>query len=427
MNTTYKRKYHPLIIILYNFGVLTENQLQDIPKKTRERWNKFNHEDYDLHEWSKEYIEQFDQIKKVLIKKHNHSALKSLIALSSGYSEIMNNINNGKKLMRENANKLIASVDWMAKHTKLSLKTAIKLFKIDRSWYYRHHPDKGCKNSALNLCFKQMPGQLTFEEVSVIDNTVNDEKQIWKTKASLYYELLRKGVLICAISTFYKYAAILRTIKKPVIPKHKPTTVAATYCFEWLHVDITYIKTENGSVQKVAFVKDNYSKAILHHKSTSEKAGSDFIQELLKETFDKYGLLERSKDINILSDGGSENKGAVLEWLDTLVAPPIIRKITANTIDFPYSNNMSESTHRIYKTEFMQGKLSLNEDAHIKDIERFIEYYNYQRLPMRLYGLTPMEVINGATIDKHRFQEQIQNARKQRIIANRNYNGCTVF
>ena len=71
-------------------------------------------------------------------------------------------------------------------------------------------------------------------------------------------------------------------------------------------MDITIVNTVEDGVQKVAFVKDNFSRGILHYTSTSEKAGSEFIKNLFAETFEKYNLLNAIKPINILSDGGSE-------------------------------------------------------------------------------------------------------------------------
>ena len=193
-----------------------------------------------------------------------------------------------------------------------------------------------------------------------------------------------------------------------------------------MHVDITKVNTTENGIQKVAFVKDNKSKAILHYASTSGKAGSEFIKNLFAETFEKYNLLNAIKPINILSDGGSENKGELLSWINTIQAPPMITKITAQTKDFPFSNSMSESTHSIYKTEFLHGKYSLNEKSHLKDLERFVEYYNYERYPTDLFGLTPIEVVNGKIPDKNHFKEKIQEARKNRVEVNQQFNDCKI-
>ena len=189
-------------------------------------------------------------------------------------------------------------------------------------------------------------------------------------------------------------------------------------------MDITYVQTEDNGLQKVAFVKDNYSKAILHYASTHDKAGSAFIKKLLEETFEKYDLYNQKEPVNILSDGGPENKGEVISWVNNIKAPPVVSKITARTDDFPYSNSMSESTHSIYKSEFMQGKISKNTEIHLISLEKFIIYYNEHRFFTEHYGLTPLEVLNGKIPDKKLYKEQIIQARKNRLKANASFNAC---
>ena len=200
----------------------------------------------------------------------------------------------------------------------------------------------------------------------------------------------------------------------------------ASRVFEWLHVDITNVNTLEDGIQKVAFVKDNFSRGILHYSSTSGKAGSEFIKNLFSETFEKYNLLNAIKPINILSDGGSENKGELLTWINNIQAPPMVTKITVQTKDFPFSNSMSESTHSIYKTEFLHGKYSLNEKTHLKDLEKFVEYYNLYRYSTDLFGLTPIEIVNGKIPDKHFFKEKIQNSRKDIVKINQEFNDCVI-
>ncbi|MFC4636471.1 hypothetical protein ACFO3O_21370 [Dokdonia ponticola] len=238
--------------------------------------------------------------------------------------------------------------------------------------------------------------------------------------------LFLKNLIACGLTTFRKYAKVLGHVKsKPIRAKAKEG-FKASYVFEWLHIDITNVETVKDGIQKVAFVKDNFSSGLLHYKSTSKKAGSQFIKELLQETFEKYNLYNQIKDIHILSDGGSENKGEVLSWVKHINAPPIVKKITAMTDEFPFSNAISEITHSIYKSEFMGGKHSEDQASHLKSLDAFMEYYNHHRYPCRLYGRTPMEIINGENIDKTMFSEILKNAKVNRLEVNRNFNQCIV-
>jgi len=85
---------------------------------------------------------------------------------------------------------------------------------------------------------------------------------------------------------------------------------------------------------------------------------------------------------------------------------------------------MSESTHSIYKTEFMQKKFSFDQKQHEKDLARFFEYYNNERFPFEHVGLTPIEVLEGQKPFRGRFTLQVQEARDKRLEANRNFNAC---
>ncbi len=228
------------------------------------------------------------------------------------------------------------------------------------------------------------------------------------------------GVLFCGKSTFNKYALVLGYQKPKKKVKVKKEGLRASYPFQWLHVDVTFVPTLYEGMQKIAFIKDNFSRAILHYASTDEKADSQWITELFEETFQKYDLYQLEKPMHILSDGGSENKGKLLEWVGHIHAPPVVKKITARTEAFPQSNSMSESTHRIYKSEFMQGKLSSTQEEHLKNVEKFVENYNHHRFPTDLFGLSPMEVLEGKLPDRQLFSE----AKTERIQVNQAINEC---
>jgi len=88
---------------------------------------------------------------------------------------------------------------------------------------------------------------------------------------------------------------------------------------------------------------------------------------------------------------------------------------------------MSESTHSIYKTEFMKTKFSLNIKQHLNDLDTFLIYYNDLRYPCEHYGLNPIEVLQGETPYKFRFREQIKNARTERIEVNKAFNQCPIL
>ena len=408
--------------------MLTPEQLTQIPRTTQNNWNDFKHEDYFGFHLAEDYIKDFDLIKNVLISKHLKTATKFMCALSRGYSDIISEIENNKKLLRKHASDIIYSIGRIAKYGGMKITDASRLFGVSKDWFYRHRKKTACSVSKLGKCFRQYPNQLTPGELEAIEKIIIDPENHGKTKTTLYFDAMRKGLVNCGRSTFFKYADLVGYQKlKKKKPNDKKIGFRASRVFEWLHVDVTLVQTVRDGIQRVAFVKDNYSKVLLHHKSTDGSADSNFIRELFEETFAKYHLLDLDNPINILSDGGSENKGSLLEWINQIDTPPIVRKITANSPEFPFSNSMSESTHSIYKTEFMRRKYSLDNAQHCKDLERFMIYYNYKRFPCEHFGLTPMEVLEGEEPCRSRFKEQIVEARKVRILKNQEFTQCPVL
>jgi hypothetical protein len=85
---------------------------------------------------------------------------------------------------------------------------------------------------------------------------------------------------------------------------------------------------------------------------------------------------------------------------------------------------MSESTHSIYKSEFLRKKFSVNIKEHFKHLDEFMDYFNHERYPSEHFGLTPYEVLEGEKPNKFRFREQIKNRQKERVLENRAFNGC---
>ncbi len=182
-----------------------------------------------------------------------------------------------------------------------------------------------------------------------------------------------------------------------------------------------------SGVQKIAMVKDNFSKAPLHfiRVDASQNINSNFIKQLLQQTFDKYKLYDRSHAIQIVSDGGSENKGEVLQWVDSIKAPPCVKKITAKTDVFPQSNSMIEGSFHLFKHNFLKGELLYDADTCDKKLNEFTEHCLHRYFG-ELHGLTPQQILDGEMPDKHKFKLQIQNAKTERLQTNKTFNGCTL-
>ncbi len=423
-NDFHKRNYHPIIILLYVSGMLDIQQLGQLPKTTKHNWNKFKHENYFGVKWAENYIYQFDNIKDVFASAFLYKTIRFMVKSHRGYHKMLQELIHNKNLLKLHAHNIVESIEQMSAFAKIKITTACKYYGISKDWYYLQKRKVICKISPLKSCYRQHPNQLTQHEVTMIEKTIFDANNFGKSKTTLYYTAMDNGDVFCGKSTFSNYATALGYKKPKRFKKIKKHGFRAIRVFEWLHVDITYVQTLDDGLQALAFVKDNFSKSILHYASTTGKSGSEFIKNLFQETFDRHNLFDYKDPINILSDGGSENKGKFISWVNGIIAPPIVSKITAQTVEFPYSNSMSESTHSIYKTEFMNGKISKNTKTHLESLKRFFIYYNQERYFTEHTGLRPIDILNGKMPDKFLFKEQIEQARKNRIQTNRQFNAC---
>ena len=419
-----RRNYHPLVIILFTSGMLSLEELQQLPRTTKHHWKQFKHDHYFGYEWAATYIKQFDDIKDIFQSEFTTRAIKTILKTRRGFYNMLGELVHHKNLLKLHATSIVTSVEDMASFSNVTIAKACKFYGISKDWYYAQKRKISCSISLFKQCYRQYPNQLTLKEVTDIEFLVKDAENPRKPITTIYYDAIRKGLIHCGLTTFRKYANALGYAKQKPVRARAKEGFKASYVFEWLHIDITNVQTLKDGIQKVAFVKDNFSSGLLHYKSTSEKAGSLFIKKLLEETFEKYNFYNHTKDIHILSDGGSENKGEVLSWVKHINAPPVVKKITAMTDEFPFSNAMSEITHSIYKSEFMGGKHSQDQVSHLINLDTFMDYYNHHRYPCRLYGRTPIEIINGENIDKTMFSETLKQAKANRLANNRNFNDC---
>jgi DNA-binding transcriptional regulator GbsR (MarR family) len=316
--------------------MLDIKQLQELPKTTKHNWNQFKHENYYGNEWAESYINQFDNIKEVFASAFLYKSIRFLIETRKGYLHMLGEFSNNKQLLKLHADKIIYAVEKMKSLAKVNVVTACKYYGVSKDWYYLQKRKLICSINSFQKCYRQHPNQLTIKEVISIENLVTDPANFGKRKVNLYYYALRNKLVFCSKSAFNKNASALGYIKPKRFLYPKKKGLRASRIFEWLHVDITNVNKLEDGIQKVAFVKDNFSRGILHYSSTSGKAGSEFIKNLFSETFEKYNLLNAIKPINILSDGGSENKGELLTWINNIQAPPMVTKITAQTQRLPF-------------------------------------------------------------------------------------------
>jgi hypothetical protein len=419
---TIKRQYHPLVMYGFYAGMLKDEQLRIIPNSTLSYWRSFNHKEFFGYEWIHDYIETDIQMKDVAKRKIGITVIRFVGRMYKCYDQLLSDTKSFKRIIKSNATLVVSTIDKLNSYVN-NLHLSCKLMKISTTQYYRLKNKVHCTASVLNLCYKTHPLQLSVPEAAIINDCITNPQNFYKPLCSLYYGLMRAGKLFCSLSTFYKYASLILGKRIKYEKETDTDSFRASKVFECLHIDTTIVPTETGGSRRAVLIKDNKSKALLH-KALVPNGESDYIRDLLKATFEKYNLLNTTQTVNIISDGGPENKGKVLEWVSGLKNDKVL-KLTAQE-NFNHSNNMIESLFHIFKYEFLRDRKIHDDAGLLKELNAFEDYYNWHRFPIELYGYAPMEVVHGAIPDRNRFKEDIKKAQQKRYLLNKASTYCGI-
>lgn len=419
-----KNDYHPLIILLFLLDMLPFEVVKQIPRTTLNDWKKKSLEQCFGASHCAIYVKHFNDVSYAYKYSFTRHALSIAICIQKTLQTITSQNKLYKKILRTQKSNIIEHITTLAQKGFTTNK-ACKLFGIKPSWYLYHKQKLNCPLNALKTCFRQHTNQLTYKEQQQIKQHIQHPNNKNKNLTQLFYEALNSSLIFCCKQTFNLYAkqyGYRQAIRKA--KDKRQIGFRASSIFEYLHIDTTYISTIMDGVLKLTVVKDNFSKAPLHYVITKANICSNTIKQTLEQTFNKFKLFERSHDITIVSDGGSENKGEVLAWTATIKAPPCVHKITAYTDAFPHSNNMIESSFHLFKNDFLKREPISNKKHLAKKVDEFFEHCQH-RYFAELYGTTPWQILNGEKPDKNKFTPQIQKAATLRRLINRNFKGCS--
>jgi transposase InsO family protein len=407
-----KTSYHPMLLVLFRLKILDETVLKQIPASTISYWNSIDHTTQFGFDAVEEYMEKYDDISGVYTSKLVFRFTRFVCRLYKGYQSAIATLQCSRSVLKKAKAELVRQTQYIGQ--KVSAKFHAKILGLSQSAFHRIKSEVICSKSKLGRCFRTYTTQLSFREADLITTAI-EENYDHLPKSTVFYRLRNEGRLFCSLTTFYKYSAGL--VKSLLVIKPKREPLLAKRLFEFIHVDITEIFTEQGRM-KVAFVKDNFSRAVLNW-AILENGKSIQIRNLFEATFEKYNLKEQTEIVSIVSDQGSENKGELLLWIAQQIIPEV-KKLTSG-IDIK-SNSMSESVHHILKNEFgiKLGIPKDREELHEKLIE-FVHHHNHIRLPIVHDGYTCQQILNGAVVDKKRFAAQIKEARTKRIESNRSF------
>ena len=410
-----KRSYHTDIMIKYKLGVLEPGTIEKIPSSTLFNWkNKDFSQVFGLPDVNDSEI---DLMREFLTRKKLMQAAKALYFLFLTYKSVVNNFSNKKKLFYDLKELIVDTID----RTKeiLGFDRVLNIFDISVSTYYYWKYKVKCSDSLLKLCRIKHPLQLTVKEVKTIKRHLTDLNYIHWSLSSVYYKMQVNKAAFMHLSTFYKYARLLKLSRRKPGNRRKKYKIGirAKKVLQILHADLTIYRPLDNTKVYIYFIADNFSRKILAWKASLEYSAK-YTFENLKEVYEKYNLEDAQPEIDFMVDGGSENKAEV----DVFINSANINKVIAQK-DTIFSNSMIEAVNKRIKYDFLFPVALQDFKQTVKQLEKAVPEYNNKPY-QPLYGLTPNEVSDGKVPDKNMFSEEIAKAKMKRIEENRK-NPCS--
>ena len=239
-----KNSYATTLKIAYFFGLLSKNQILNIPKSTLHDWKKIDPNNFigsDIFS-----NDDFLSIKKFYASKNRyafHKAIDNIYVLFSAIFSVPEIRVLVENLFKKDIVNLISNY-----RDVLGFKNLIHLFGISNQKFYAWKKNI-CNKSVLKKCYKIYYNQLSFNEVSIISSHLSDPDFFHWPLSAVYYYLLRNNILNISLSSFYKYANFLKlsSLHKPFKKLKQRTGIRASKPLEIIHMDITELRCLDGS------------------------------------------------------------------------------------------------------------------------------------------------------------------------------------
>lgn len=406
-----KNSYSTSMIFKYQMGLLMPEEVHPIPRSTRYSWkNKdfsnligFNPDETFMANAQTLYsISEVPQLLKL-----NEAALMVI----EFYKSIVNNLRGYKRIWRKNKELIVQTIANIK--STIGIDSAVDFLGITRQKFYRWRRNFSCESSTFGICRKLHPGQLTIHEQDTIKTYVTNPENLAKHSSQIYYEMMHNGSTRMSLNTFYLYAKLFR--KNSTIPRKEKrhTGIRSDAPFKILHMDTTLLRTLDGAKVFIHLIIDNFSRVILGWKASLSPGSINPAQNLL-DVCERHNLFH--KEIDLLCDDGSENKGEVsllLERKDVL-----LNRVIAQ-IDILYSNSMSEAANKSIKYLFLFPQKPKDFNDVLRILQRSVPKYN-ESFPTTFNGASRNDVLKSGIIpEKNIFAEDIQLAREQRYAINK--------
>ncbi len=278
-------------------------------------------------------------------------------------------------------------------------------------YWLRHH--RQCVSSLADLCRVRHPFQLVGGEVCKIRDWLGRADYRSWPLVSVYLLMREKSALFCALSTFYKYARLLGFTRRRKRWRKSPKVgIRAFAPGALLHADVTHVWLYGGQKVAIYHVIDNFSRKLLASVAMASGSADQCLAVLVQVVQENAAILQ--KPFTLLTDDGSENKGALDLWAQEF--PDLVRKLIAMK-HITFSNSMAEIAHHIIKGDYIRDHVFHTIEALQAFLDRARADYNAR--PCKVHdGLSADAVFAGASPVLGRFREETRAARAARVSEN---------
>lgn len=406
-----KRSYHTDIIMQYKLDILPKEIYKQIPSSTLYNWRNKDVSSLFGLDNIRETETTLKMMKDYLSVKHLLKAAKAIYYIHCTYVNLFESVKNKKQIFLQSKEIIIETIERIK--DSIGMARALKAFNISHQQFYAWKRKINCKISPINFCRKKYHNQLTEKEVNTIKKYLTKPEYRHWNITPIYYEILRNKAAFFSRTSFYKYTNRLQLQRSKPQKKKYNIGLRADSAKKILHMDVTIYKPLDHTKIYLYFLVDNYSRYILNWKASHDYSAKITFQNI-SEAYSKYNLEKVKPEINLITDGGSENKGLVDEFINKQQTN--IQKLIAQT-DIVFSNSMVEAVNKRIKYDFLYHTKLWSIEHVIQFLNKAIEQYN-NKPHSALHGLTPYEVFNGAIPDKNMFKPAIKQAAQKRKSIN---------
>lgn len=414
-----KNSYHTSVKTCYSLGIqqiLPEDLQKIIPKSTAHYWKSESEEKYVGYEFANRISKNLDQANIILSDKvkHERALFFAFCRIKIQLIEIIGK-DHFRKGLRANKNKVVRLVERIK--PQFGVKRLCSFLNLTPSTYsaWKVSSFINCPSSALNLCFRKKPLQISRSEIDVLRKFMTNPNYYHWPISSVWAVALRSKKVAMSLSSWYKYCKVLHLSPRKSLPsfKKKLVPLRASVPNQTWHADVSLFKTSDNVRYYIYTVVDNFSRMILSWDISTKLSGQirlRSIERAIKEQFN----VTLNRTVDLIVDGGTENNNRVIHNFIQESQVDIHKKIALKAII--QSNSIVEATYKIMKYRYFYIK-PIAASQLFSEMDYFVNDYNHVRPHYTHQYKTPAEVHQG--IDPINYSCVLKQAVKDRIVSNR--------